>query len=527
MLVLLRPTLEALPEPSSQLSVPVTPIGVSDKAGVNPKTWPHYSSLTGRMSLEISVGPPQLAINEGNLVLLTELDGRIAFPSEKGLYFYDTRLIGSWSILANGQSWELLNSANIGHYASRIFLTNPELTTQEGSIPRHSLGLAVGRSLGEGMHEDQDLDVANYGSGPAHFNLEFAIRCDFADLFEVKANKIVRRGRITTPFRDCREVPDVDRTVRGSRRGWFSGICHPVACRLREPGWKDPGDALVDLDGSPVKGPKAPCELQGYAYEAWTRMAEVCVELGKLDRAKELRAKAAALMERFDRAFWDEEAGFYAFALDGDKKKVMSVASNAGQCLWSGIVPVERARKVVARLMQPDMRSGWGIRKLSSQHPAFNPYSYQKGSVWPHDNGLIALGFRRYGFDREASLIMQELLGAGGFFDHHQMPELYAGVQRTPSNFPVHYLGTNVPQAWAAGTIFMLLRMILGFQPDAPYDKLCLDPLPEWRGARRVEGLGFAATKAWADGGHEHLRPDRVAPVSDLFVNEPIGVLAQ
>jgi hypothetical protein len=115
------------------------------------------------MSLEISVGPPQLAISEGNVVLLTELDGGIAFPSEKGLYFYDTRLISSWSISVNGQSWELLNSANIGHYASRIFLTNPELTTEAGPIPRHSLGLSVGRSLGEGMHED--LDIANYGPG--------------------------------------------------------------------------------------------------------------------------------------------------------------------------------------------------------------------------------------------------------------------------------------------------------------------------------------------------------------------------
>jgi glycogen debranching enzyme len=270
-------------------------------------------------------------------------------------------------------------------------------------------------------------------------------------------------------------------------------------------GWKDAGDALVDVDGSPVKGPKALCELQGYVYEAWTRMAEVCVELGKLDRAKELRAKAAALMERFDRAFWDEEAGFYAFALDGDKKKVMSVASNPGQCLWSGIVPVERARKVVARLMQPDMRSGWGIRTLSSQHAAFNPYSYQKGSVWPHDNGLIALGFRRYGFDQEACLIMQELLGAGGFFDHHQMPELYAGVQRSPTNFPVHYLGTNVPQAWAAGTIFMVLRIILGFQPDAPHDKIYLDPfLPAWLPDLTVRDLSVGKRnydiRFWRDG---------------------------
>ena len=159
----------------------------------------------------------------------------------------------------------------------------------------------------------------------------------------------------------------------------------------------------------------------------------------------------------------------------------MSVASNPGLCLWSGIVPPERARRIVARLLQSDMRSGWGIRTLSAAHPAFNPFSYQTGSVWPHDNGFIALGFRRYGFTEEAADLIREVSGAGGFFDRHQMPELYAGVQRNATNFPVQYLGANVPQAWAAGSAFAFLQAILGFQPDAPHDRLYLDPcLPNW-----------------------------------------------
>ena len=186
-------------------------------------------------------------------------------------------------------------------------------------------------------------------------------------------------------------------------------------------------------------------------------------------------------MEQFNEAFWDEETGFYAFALDGDKRKVMTVASNPGHCLWSGIVPQERAERIVSRLMQPDMRSGWGIRTLSSQHAAFNPFSYQNGAVWPHDNGLIALGFRRYGFAKEAAQLIREVSGAGGFFDRHQMPELYAGIQRTSMNFPIQYLGANVPQAWAAGSIFAFMQAIIGFQPDAPNDMLYLDPsLPDW-----------------------------------------------
>ena len=174
-------------------------------------------------------------------------------------------------------------------------------------------------------------------------------------------------------------------------------------------GWKDSGDCVVYPDGSLVKGPKALCELQGYVYDAWLRMAEVYDVLGNPARARELRSKAAELFERFNQAFWDDEFGFYAYALDGDKKKVLTVASNAGHCLWSGIVPPARARKVVERLMAPDMWSGWGIRTLSALHPSFNPYNYQTGSVWPHDNGIIAMGFKRYGFGAEAARIARDI----------------------------------------------------------------------------------------------------------------------
>ncbi|HEX5419113.1 MAG TPA: amylo-alpha-1,6-glucosidase, partial [Gammaproteobacteria bacterium] len=161
--------------------------------------------------------------------------------------------------------------------------------------------------------------------------------------------------------------------------------------------------------------------------------------------------------------------------------KVLSAASNPGQCLWSGIVPPERARKVIERLMEPDMWSGWGIRTLSSMHAAYNPYSYQNGAVWPHDNALIALGFKRYGYAEEANRIAEDICGAGSFFDLNQMPELYAGIHRDASGFPIQYLGANVPQAWAAGSIFSLLHAILGLQPDAPNQRLYVDPtLPAW-----------------------------------------------
>ncbi len=667
------------------------------------------------MSLEITVGPPRLVINQGLSVHVSEQDGQIGWPTDKGLYDRDTRLISSWQIYADGAPWDLLNSGNITYYASRVFLANSPITTQAGDIPAGKLGLVLSRNLGDGLHED--FDLVNHHSETVTFNLEIAIRSDFADLFEVKSGRIVRRGRITTEWSDRRRElrtryvnADFARgvTVKVANAGsnpvyangrisfditlepgqawhacllysfdnghkarhppqdciqdaldsrfskqlddwrgralkittsneefyrfyrqavedmaglrlpidgtdhlefvpaagvpWFVGLfgrdslivslqnslIYPdfargsldVLARFQaterddfrdaEPGkimhelrlgelahfkliphtpyygtadatplylivlhnawkttgdmdllrrhlknaerclhwidhygdrdgdgfqeygtrstagyenqgWKDSGEALVYPDGSLVKGPKALCELQGYVYDAWLRMAEVFEALDQPGRAAELRGKAKDLFERFNAAFWDEESGFYAFCLDGEKRKVLSVASNPGHCLWSGIVPRDRAARVVERLMKPDMWSGWGIRTLSADHPAYNPHSYQNGSVWPHDNGFIAQGFRRYGFDKEAGRVARDVSAAQSYFVQHRMPELYAGLQWTPTSFPVQYKGANVPQAWAAGSCFALLQALLGLQADAPMGKLYVDPaLPDW-----------------------------------------------
>lgn len=665
--------------------------------------------------LELTVGPPHIVTNQGHTVLVTEPDGQIPSPSQKGLYFRDTRLLSHWSLCANGKPWELLNGGNLDHYASRVFLTNRDIVAKEGTIPAHSLQLVLGRAIDEGMHED--IDIINYGMESAEFNLEISIESDFADLFEVKSGKAFQRGLIAsqwsaddsslrTIYRNkdfCREIVVligatdsapayangriVFPIALGPRKSWHACILYefgnskvrtkaPSRCvvdsadsrvghrleqwrkdalklessdgsfsrlfkqavddlaslrlpiedgdelrfvpaggvpwfvalfgrdsliaslqnvavypdfargvldvlgshqaaendayRDAEPGkilhelrlgelahfkaiphspyygtadatilylivlhaawrsigdggllerhlqtaqrcldwidhygdrdgdgfqeyatrspagyenqgWKDAGDAVLNPDGSPVQGPKAVCELQGYVYDAWLRMAEIFDELGQADAATRLRNKAAMLFDRFNDAFWDEESGFYAYALDGKKRKVLTVASNPGHCLWSGIVPPDRAGKVARRLMAGDMLSGWGIRTLSADHPAYNPLSYQNGSVWPHDNGLIALGLRRYGFAAEACRVAHDVIAAAGYFAHRQIPELYAGLQREAMNFPVQYLGANVPQAWAAGSTFMFLQTILGLAPDAPQGKLYVDPfLPDW-----------------------------------------------
>ncbi|HEX7947089.1 MAG TPA: glycogen debranching N-terminal domain-containing protein, partial [Phenylobacterium sp.] len=538
------------------------------------------------MALEIAVGPQKLVLNQGSGFAVTDQDGQVNWPTDKGVYYRDTRLISSWRIYADGEPWDLLNSGNIAFFAARIFLANRKLTTEAGEIAAGTLGLTVSRSLEGGLHED--LDLVNHGSAPAQFNLEIALRSDFADLFEVKSNAIVRRGHVTTTWSPVRETLTTSyqnedfhrrlilqvrnaasRTVYANGRltfdvalapgakwhacllyafsdgktkqaaprecvgdcfqsksfkrlqdweakslslrtnnqefyrfyhqsledmgalrlplegtdhlefvpaagiPWFVGlfgrdslivslqnamvypdfprgslevlgrlqarkrddyrdaepgkIMHelrtgelahfrmiphtpyygtadatplylivlhnawrstgddellarhlPTAERCLEwidrygdrdgdgfqeyqtrssagyenQGWKDSGEALVYPDGALVKGPKALCELQGYVYDAWRRMAEIYDALGKPQRARALRKKAAGLFQRFNEVFWDEASGFYAFALDGDKRPVLSVASNPGHCLWSGIVPRDRAARVVKRLMK-------------------------------------------------------------------------------------------------------------------------------------------------------------------------------
>src|SRR5215475_979401 len=530
------------------------------------------------MPLKVEVGPPQIAIHYGETVLVTELDGQIGWPSDRGLFFFDTRVLSNWVIYANGVAWDLLNGGAVSYYASKVYLTNRTILTEDGAIAPRTLGLVVSRSVSGGMHED--LDVTNNSNKPVRFQLEIVLRSDFADIFEVKSGRIVRRGRITTQWSasgqrlrttyrnvDFKRSLTVSTDTVGTKavyangrlsfevslapgEAWhcclryslrdgdrhFSAPDHCVsdshklghagtladwlqtvlkirtsneefyrlyrqaledmaAMRLpiggtdhmvflpaaglpwfvapfgrdslivslqniliypefargaleilgslqakerddyrdAEPGkilhemrygelahfkliphtpyygtadatplylitlhwtwratgdrgllehhletaegclawidkfgdrdgdgfqeyqtrspvgyenmaWKDSGDAVMYTDGSLVKGPKALCELQGYVYDAWIRMAEAFDALGKPDRAKELRTKAAALFARFNAVFWDEEQSFYAYALDGEKKKVMSIASNVGQCLWSGIIAPDRAR---------------------------------------------------------------------------------------------------------------------------------------------------------------------------------------
>ena len=262
---------------------------------------------------------------------------------------------------------------------------------------------------------------------------------------------------------------------------------------LHNQSWKDSWDSQRFSDGSLAQGPIAPVEVQGYVYDAKRRMAELAREVWReRDLADRLDREADELRQRFDEAFWsDERGGFYVLALDGEKRQVDSLCSNIGHLLWSGIVPPERVDRVVDRLMGPDLWSGWGVRTMSSADAGFNPLSYHNGTVWPHDNSLIAWGLARYARWPEAHRIIRRMLNAAGHFDH-QLPEVFAGLPRAETPFPIAYPTAARPQAWAAGAPVLLLQVLLGLRPERRQFQLrSVLPLelPAWAGTLKLTGL--------------------------------------
>jgi glycogen debranching enzyme len=252
-------------------------------------------------------------------------------------------------------------------------------------------------------------------------------------------------------------------------------------------------------------------------------MAEVFDFLGEQERSNTLRTKASQLQTRFEEKFWSEELGFYALTLDPDKQAVHSISSNVGHCLWSGLIRGDRAPRVAQRLLQPEMSSGWGIRTLSTANPAYNPFSYHCGSIWPHDNGIIALGLKRYGFTQEVAQVAKGIIDAAGYFSSYRLPELYAGIERKPGSFPVPYSDANVPQAWAAASVFQQLQAILGLQADAPNRLLYVDPdLPAWLPditLRRIRvGDAQVDIQFWRDG--EHTRWNATVNTGNIEVKQ-------
>ncbi len=253
---------------------------------------------------------------------------------------------------------------------------------------------------------------------------------------------------------------------------------------LLNQGWKDSSDAIRDRNGREAVPPIALAEVQGYVYDAKRRMSRLAAIRGDTDLAIRLDAEADQLATRFEQAFWMDDRRYYAMALDGDKRQADAIASNAGHCLWSGIVLPDRARDVVDQILRPSMFSGWGVRTFAADQPGYNPIGYHTGTVWPHDTSLIAAGFKRYGFDDASNRLVGQMMEAAQGFQDFRLPELFCGFDRTDAHTPVPYPVACSPQAWAAGSSFLFLETMLGLRAHANRQELeLLHPhLPDWLG---------------------------------------------
>jgi glycogen debranching enzyme len=250
----------------------------------------------------------------------------------------------------------------------------------------------------------------------------------------------------------------------------------------RNQGWKDSGDAIVYEDGRQVDPPISTCEEQAFVYVAKLRMSEMLWFMGDHDLARRYFHEASELKKRFNDRYWMPDKNFFALGLDAQRKQIKSISSNPGHLLACGIVHKEFARTVARRLLQSDMFSGWGVRTLSSDHPAYDPYSYHRGSVWPVEHGSFAMGMMRFGLIKELHTIARAIFEVSTLFDYNRLPECFSGHARDDDHpFPALYPKTNWPQAWSASSVFAILQAMLGLYPFAPTNLLLLDPhLPDW-----------------------------------------------
>jgi glycogen debranching enzyme len=384
-------------------------------------------------------------------------------------------------ILAAGAPWfmtvfgrdSLLTSWMLLPLDARIALgTLQVLADRQGTTREPSTEEEPGRILHEirsglSVSGTPGIDSVYYGTA------------DATPLFVMLVGELRRWG---TPLADLEPLlPHVDRALDwlrtdGDRDGdGFVEYERATPRGLVNQGWKDSFDGVTLPSGAIPHTPIALAEVQGYVYAALRARAGLAAAFDDGDLAGELLDRAAALKRAFNDRFWLPHRGYFALALDGEKRPVESLASNMGHCLWTGIVDDEHAPEVAAALMGPEMFSGFGVRTLASSMGAYNPMSYHNGSIWPHDNALVAAGLRRYGFVAEAQQVVRGILDAAEALGG-RLPELFCGFDRDRFPVPVPYPTACAPQAWAAATPLFLLQVLLGLEPDVPAGVITVDP---------------------------------------------------
>jgi glycogen debranching enzyme len=267
---------------------------------------------------------------------------------------------------------------------------------------------------------------------------------------------------------------------------------------LTQQGWKDSGDSIFHADGALAEGPIALCEVQGYAFAARLAMAELAEARRQTKLADNLLAQARSLQEKFEQSFWCEQLSTYALALDGKKRQCRVRASNAGQCLFTGIAGPEHATRVAHLMLAPESFSGWGIRTLATSEIRYNPMSYHNGSVWPHDNALIAAGLARSGHTDLAMEVLSRLFDASMYMDLHRLPELFCGFPRRPGEGPTLYPVACSPQAWSSAAVYLLLQSCLGLHVDALHGQISFSQpaLPEFLSEVHIHNLRIGQATA-------------------------------
>jgi glycogen debranching enzyme/glycosyltransferase involved in cell wall biosynthesis len=347
---------------------------------------------------------------------------------------------------------------------------------------------------GKILHEVRHGEMAELGEVPFR---RYYGSIDSTPLFIMLAGAYLERTGDLAKIRDI--WPNIERALAwienyGDRDGdGFVEYGRRTEQGLANQGWKDSQDAIFHADGKLARGTIALAEVQAYVYAAWQAAADIACQLGEPGRADEWREKAEALRQRFDKAFFDLELGTYVLALDGEKRPCRVRSSNAGHALFTGIAFPERATPVVAALMAGSSFSGWGLRTVASTEARYNPMSYHNGSVWPHDNALVASGFARYGFRREAGRIFGGLFAASTYIDLRRLPELFCGFPRQRSNGPTFYPVACSPQAWAAAAALSLIQSCLGLSFDVAASEIILERpvLPDFLNSLTIRGLSL------------------------------------
>jgi len=285
---------------------------------------------------------------------------------------------------------------------------------------------------------------------------------------------------------------------------------------LANQGWKDSGDGIRYANGELPRPPIALCEIQGYVYAAYLARAYFAGEQGDQARSAELRQRATDLKTAFNRDFWLEDRGWLAVGLDRDKKPIDSLTSNMGHCLWTGILDADKAEAVAARLMSHDMFTGWGVRTLAASMGGYNPISYHCGSVWPHDNAIVAAGLMRYGFVKEAQRLILAMIDAG-MRQGGRLPELFSGLDRLELPMVVSYPTSCSPQAWAAASPLLMLRTLLRLDPWVPRGKIWLRPaLPEQVGRLRLDRIPLAGSRVSVEAEGDQVKIEGVPDYLEL-----------